>query len=372
MPVLIRIIDGNALTVSLSGLSPDETAILKKLFLMSDQPERPSFENPEPGVFLIHGSQNQVGHFIKHIASHPKIPVHIRTALASRLDNYLRNDYKLRCRDRIIDLSDRTHIMGILNVTPDSFSDGGRYLDQNKAASHAKEMISQGADIIDIGGESTRPGAEPLSEEEELRRVIPVIKRLSSEIDTPISIDTYKYRVAEEALKAGACIVNDISGLRFSEDMAKVVADYGAGLVIMHMKGTPRNMQQNPVYDDVIAEITKYLSDAIEKAIKAGVESEQIVIDPGIGFGKTLEHNLVILNRLNEFKILGRPILIGTSRKRFIGMVLNQDEPARRIEGTAATISLAIERGAKIIRVHDVEHMARVAKMTDAVLKIKI
>lgn len=369
MSLSVRIIDRNPLTVRLAGLSQSEVALLQKLFLMSDQPERPAFEIGGPGVFSIIGSVRQLRHCISRIARHHMIPERIRASISSALDNYLSNDYKLNCNGHILDLGRRTYVMGILNVTPDSFSDGGMYLDPDKAVEHAKEMAAHGADIIDIGGESTRPGAEPLSEEEELTRVIPVIERLSKEIDTPISIDTYKSRVAERALQAGACIVNDISGLRFSPDMAKVAADHGAALVIMHIKGTPRDMQKNPVYGDVVREISEYLLEGIEIAVEAGVDREKIVIDPGIGFGKTLEHNLDILNRLGEFKTLGRPILIGPSRKRFIGMALDQGEPEQRIEGTAATIALAIERGANIVRVHDVLQMARVAKMTDAIIK---
>jgi dihydropteroate synthase len=233
-------------------------------------------------------------------------------------------------------------------------------------------MAVQGADIIDIGGESTRPGAEPLTEEEELRRIIPVIERLAAESTTPISVDTYKASVAKTALKAGASLVNDISGLRFSPDMANVVADHGAALAIMHIKGTPRNMQQNPVYADVVGEVLQYLEEGIEIALKAGVDRGKILIDPGIGFGKTPEHNLTLLNRLSEFRVLGRPILIGTSRKRFIGTVLDIPAPEQRIEGTAATVALAIERGAQMVRVHDVAQMVRVARMTDAIIRERI
>lgn len=368
MPVRLVIDNNNVLTITLTGLSQEDIALMQKLFLMSDQPTRPAFDLPAPGTFSVHGSIRQLRHCISRISKYTGVPAHIRTAIGQKLDNYLRSDYKLRCRDRVLDLGSRTHVMGILNVTPDSFSDGGRYLDPGRAIEHAKEMAKQGADIIDIGGESTRPGAEPLSEDEEIRRVMPVIERLRAEIETPISIDTYKSRVAEQALKAGASIINDISGLRFSSSMAKVAADYGAGLVIMHIKGTPRNMQQNPSYEDVISEVMDYLEEGIEIALKAGVDPEQIAIDPGIGFGKTFEHNLTILNCLNEFRILGRPILIGTSRKRFIGAVLDQPEPEQRIEGTAATIAIGIERGASIVRVHDVAYMARVAKMTDALI----
>jgi dihydropteroate synthase len=232
-------------------------------------------------------------------------------------------------------------------------------------------MAAAGADIIDIGGESTRPGAAPLAEEEELRRIIPLIERLASELAVPLSVDTYKSSVAKKAIKAGAAIVNDISGLRFSHDMANVVAESGVAVVIMHIKGTPRDMQQSPVYDDVVEEVMNYLEEGIEIALKAGVDREKILIDPGIGFGKTLEHNLIILNRLEEFRALGRPVLLGPSRKKFIGSVLGIPVPEQRVDGTAATVALGIERGARILRVHDVARMAQVAKMTDAILKNK-
>jgi dihydropteroate synthase len=259
--------------------------------------------------------------------------------------------------------------MGILNVTPDSFSDGGRYADPERALVHAREMAAAGADILDIGGESTRPGAAPLSEDEELRRIIPLIERLATELTVPISVDTYKSAVARRALDAGAAIVNDISGLRFSPDMGEVVAKAGAALILMHIKGTPRDMQQNPVYDDVIGEILSYLEEGIRIAVKAGVDPERIMIDPGIGFGKTLEHNLTILDRLDEFRSLGRAVVLGTSRKKFIGTILSIPEADQRLHGTAATVALGIERGAAVVRVHDVGPMVQVARMADAVLK---
>jgi dihydropteroate synthase len=230
-------------------------------------------------------------------------------------------------------------------------------------------MASQGADIIDIGGESTRPGAEPLTDEEELRRILPVIERIAAELPVPISVDTYKARVARKALAAGASIVNDISGLRFSPDMARVVADHGAAVVLMHIKGTPRDMQMNPVYGDVVGEIMDYLEESAAIALKAGVGRERILVDPGIGFGKTVQHNLEIIDRLDEFRTLGFPTVLGTSRKRFIGTVLNIPEPRDRVEGTAATVALAIQRGAHIVRVHDVGYMMKVARMTDAIVR---
>jgi len=258
---------------------------------------------------------------------------------------------------------DRTLIMGILNVTPDSFSDGSLFFDADKAVEHAKRMANEGADIIDVGGESTRPNAEPVSEEEELKRVQPVIARLAIELDMPISIDTYKPRVAEECLKSGANLVNDITGLR-SKEMLKTAAKYNVPVVIMHMKGTPKNMQQNPAYGDVVKEIKEFFIDRICEAEKAGIKN--IIIDPGIGFGKTTEHNLQILKRLSELKELGCPILIGTSRKSFIGNVTGLPVNAR-LEGTLVSVAIAIMNGANIVRVHDVKECRKAVQIADAV-----
>lgn len=360
---------GGALTVTLRGLTADEAALIQKLLFTSDRPDRPGFEVPKPGVISVHGSASQLQHCLSRIIEHRQLPDRIRTLFASQLDNAARSDYKLEARGRILDLGVRTHVMGVLNVTPDSFSDGGQFAGHDAAVDHARSMASQGADIIDIGGESTRPGAEPLTEEEELRRVLPVIERISDELPVPLSVDTYKAGVATKALAAGASIVNDISGLRFSPDMARVVADHGAAIVLMHIKGTPRDMQVNPVYGDVVSEIMEYLEESAAIALKAGIGRERILVDPGIGFGKTVQHNLEIIDRLDEFRTLGFPIVIGTSRKRFIGTVLNIPEPRDRVEGTAATVALAIQRGAHIVRVHDVGYMMKVARMTDAIIR---
>jgi len=262
----------------------------------------------------------------------------------------------------------RTLIMGILNVTPDSFSDGGLFAKAETAVEHAERMAAEGADIIDIGGESSRPGAEPISAEVEMDRVLPVIEKLANTTEIPISIDTYRSSVARKALELGACMVNDISALRGDADMAAVVAEAGAPVVLMHMQGTPKNMQADPHYDCVISEIISFLRTRIQAAVDAGISPENIIIDPGIGFGKTVAHNLEIIRRLRDFKTLGKLILIGTSRKSFIGKVL--DLPTDdRLEGTAATIATAIANGADIIRVHDVKEMARVARMTDAIVR---
>lgn len=258
--------------------------------------------------------------------------------------------------------------MGILNVTPDSFSDGGLYYDSAKAVSRALEMATEGADIIDIGGESSRPGAKSISAQEEIDRVIPVVKALRKEVDVPLSVDTYKSQVAREALKEGASIINDITALRGDALMASTIAEFDAAVVLMHMKGTPRTMQDKPVYDDIVEEISAYLLDSIRLAERSGINREKVIIDPGIGFGKTVEHNLLILHELARFRLLGRPVLIGLSRKSFIGALTGKDTD-ERIFGTAATLTAAIMNGADIVRIHDISQMKDVIKVSDAILK---
>ena len=272
----------------------------------------------------------------------------------------------MNCRGKSLTFGKCTRIMGILNVTPDSFSDGGRYLDVDHAIAYAHQMVEDGADIIDIGGESSRPGALPVSIDEELARVLPVIGDLANRTATLISIDTYKSAVARRALQAGAHIVNDITALGDVE-MARVVAEMDAGLILMHMKGVPRTMQHSPVYHDLIDEVQTFLRQRVDKAQAEGVCPDQIMIDPGIGFGKTAEHNIEILRRLDAFRSLDKPILIGTSRKSFIGRLLNLPNPDDRLEGTAATVAWAIAHGADVVRVHDVKAMCQVAQMTDAI-----
>ncbi len=273
------------------------------------------------------------------------------------------------------DLSSRTHVMGILNVTPDSFSDGGKYVEPGKAVDRALEMIDEGADIIDVGGESTRPksnaygeGAEPIGVEEELRRVLPVIHQLAARTDIPISIDTYRSAVARSALDEGATLVNDISGFHFDPLMPEVVARMGASVVLMHIKGTPKTMQQNPTYDDLVTEVKEYLLEGIEAARQHNIE--QIVIDPGIGFGKTRQHNLLLLKRLHDLASLGYPLLVGTSRKNFIGAIL--DLPIeKRLEGSLATAVISTLHGAHIVRVHDVKETVLAVRMADAIMNAK-
>jgi dihydropteroate synthase len=272
----------------------------------------------------------------------------------------------LRCRNLILPLGRRPYVMGVLNVTPDSFSDGGQYDALERAVPRAHQMVEQGADIIDVGGESTRPGARRVPLREELRRVIPVVERLCSHLKVPISVDTYKAEVARQALRAGAHMINDISALRFDRRLAQTVADSGAALILMHMKGSPRSMQRAPGYDDVMAEVFAFLAGQVRRAEGAGISRERLVVDPGIGFGKRVEDNLAILNRLGELLSLGLPLLVGVSRKSFIGKVL--DLPVEdRLEGTSAAVAMAVARGAHIVRVHDVKQMVRVARMTQAI-----
>lgn len=259
--------------------------------------------------------------------------------------------------------------MGILNVTPDSFSDGGQYSQIENARRHAMEMVHRGADIIDIGGESTRPGAQPVSEADELDRVLPVIEAIHSETsDVMISIDTSKARVAEAAVNAGASIINDVAGLRGDPRMLEIAAACDAGLVIMHMKGDPRTMQAAPLYDNVCAEVAAFFREREATAIAAGIHRERILFDPGIGFGKTVDHNLQLLRNLDQLGPAGRPLLLGVSRKSFIAKVLGSPEMSDRYWPTVAITSFARERGARVFRVHDVEGNAQALRMTEAIV----
>ncbi|MDP2168211.1 MAG: dihydropteroate synthase [Thermodesulfovibrionales bacterium] len=272
---------------------------------------------------------------------------------------------KITCGEYCLDFEKRTYVMGILNVTPDSFSDAGLYFDKKSAVKRAEEMVREGADIIDIGGQSARPGSKAVPVSEELRRTIPVIEALSGRLGIPISIDTYRAKVAKEAVEAGASMVNDISGLRFDRGMASVVARADVPLVIMHIKGRPQNMQKRPRYKDLIGEIIQYLREGMGIARAAGIN--KIIIDPGIGFGKTFDHNLQIIKNLRRFGRLRRPILIGPSRKAFIGAILDGAPPEERLEGTAAAVAVSVLNGANIVRVHDVAKMSRVVKVADAI-----
>jgi dihydropteroate synthase len=273
-------------------------------------------------------------------------------------------------QDWCLDPKRETLVMGIVNVTPDSFSDGGKFFSPEVAISHASKLITQGADIIDIGGESTRPGAEQVSESEELKRVIPVIEKIRNDNPTIlISIDTTKASVAKHAVEAGADIINDVSGLSFDNNMIGIVKSFNIPVVIMHMKGNPQNMQLNPKYKDIVNEILDFFKMKIKTAIQSGINRSMIILDPGIGFGKTVEHNFELLSRLNEFNVLELPIMIGPSRKSFIGITLDLP-PEDRVEGTAAAVSAGVMNGASIVRVHDVKSMKRVVRIIEKIRNV--
>jgi dihydropteroate synthase len=273
-----------------------------------------------------------------------------------------------RIGERAFDCSERTLVMGILNVTPDSFSEGGRFFDRDDAVKHAAQMVADGADIVDIGGESTRPGSDPVPLDEEIERVVPVIERLTDDLPRiPISIDTRKAGVAARALEAGATLVNDVSA-GADPDMFAAVREHRAAIVVMHMKGEPKTMQEAPTYEDVVGEVHEFLRERIEAAEFAGIDPERIAIDPGIGFGKDLGHNLELMQRVDAFLDLGRPVLVGPSRKRFIGAILDLPED-QRVEGTIGAVAWMVARGAHIVRVHDVREVVRGVRVVDAIAR---
>lgn len=274
----------------------------------------------------------------------------------------------LQARNRTLELSERPIVMGVVNVTPDSFFDGGRYATTDAAVRHALRLAEEGADVLDIGAESTRPGSEPVDDGEERRRLIPVVTAVAKAVSIPLSVDTMKSTVARAALEAGAVIVNDVSALRADAGMAEVVASTGAGIVLMHMQGVPKTMQVAPAYDDIVGEVAEFFRERIRFCRERGIGEDQIMLDPGIGFGKLLLHNLTLLGQLETFVPLGRPILVGVSMKSFIGQVL--DRPVlERSWGTAAAVALAVSQGARILRVHDVAAMKEVVTMAAAITR---
>jgi dihydropteroate synthase len=274
--------------------------------------------------------------------------------------------FELRCGPYLLTLGPRTLMMGILNVTPDSFSDGGLYFDKKDAVAHGEALAAAGADIIDVGGESSRPFSEPVPAEEEIRRVVPVIEELARRLSVPISIDTTWAQVATRALEAGAVMVNDIGALRLDPAMADLVADRDVPVALMHMKGTPKTMQNNPQYKNVVGEVKSFLADVIHRAEEAGIDRDKIIVDPGIGFGKTVTHNLRLIKDLRAFQPLGVPILIGVSRKSFISKLLGPGDERREV-GTQAAVAAAALNGAHIVRVHDVERTRETLKLVDAI-----
>jgi dihydropteroate synthase len=369
--------------VKLEGVNYEAAHILKQEMLRLGGEGAISaavyFGAASPTDVILMGTLAQLEALINSLRQFPDDTLKaVAQEVEEALKNYQRDNLKpMQIGKKTFVWGERTYIMGIINVTPDSFSGDGLAGNVEEAVAQAIRFVEEGADILDIGGESTRPGSQPISEEEELSRVMPVLRRLVKEVDVPISIDTYKARVAREAIEAGASMVNDVWGLRMDPDMAKVVAEYNVPVVVMHNRSHPKNAVQEArlggryvgvEYQDLMADIVRELEYSIGIALDAGVDFEKIIVDPGIGFGKTVEQNLEILRRLGELKVLGRPILLGTSRKSVIGYVLNLP-PNERVEGTAATVALGIAAGADIVRVHDVKAMARVAKMADAIVR---
>ncbi len=314
---------------------------------------------------ILMGTQKQFEKLLLKLDQYPDLQT-IGESLRETIKNISKIHYSIRCRKKTYTLGKRTLLMGVLNVTPDSFSDGGLYFDKEKAIAHGLRMVEEGADFIDIGGESTRPGSKPIGSEEELRRVIPVIESLGKKVDVPISIDTSKSTVAARAIEAGAEIINDISGLHFDPDLGQVAAKQDVPIILMHIRGTPETMQKDVHYDSLFSEILLYLKESIQRAESAGIDPQQIIIDPGIGFGKNLEDNLLIIKNLSEFRILGKPILLGTSRKSFIGKILNV-EANERLEGTLSSIAICALNGAHIIRCHDVLQAKKAIAVADAI-----
>lgn len=323
---------------------------------------------------LLMGNFIQLSRLIDKLRMQPFKLNSIGSSLETTINNYRKNNFSIKCRNFVLNTDRKTLIMGIINVTPDSFSGDGllkfgaesREELENLVLQRASQMFKEGADIIDIGAESSRPGAKPITEKEEIKRIAYCVKVLVKELRIPISVDTYKPNVARVALESGVSIINDITGLKEAR-MRKIVSKYKAGVVIMHMKGMPRTMQKNPQYSSVIDEVVSFLANSIDMAVKDGISRESIIVDPGIGFGKTLRHNLEILRNLRELRVLGRPVLLGVSRKSFIGKILNA-EPDNRIFGTAAAVSMAIKDGVSILRVHDVGEIKQVVKTCNAII----
>ncbi|HTZ41513.1 MAG TPA: dihydropteroate synthase [Syntrophales bacterium] len=321
---------------------------------------------------LIMGSEKQVLRFIDKIRLQPFGLKEIAADLCEILENVSRDVFLLKTPRRVISISSRTLIMGVINATPDSFSDGGALADEREGLHRAVQLVNEGADILDVGGESSRPGAKPVPLKEELRRVIPLIRLITKELSVPVSIDTAKAEVARQAIEAGAEIINDISALRSDGRMARMAASSGAAVILMHMRGRPATMQKGPLtYGSLLGEIMEFLENRVEAACAAGIPRERLLIDPGIGFGKTSDDNLRLLHHLGIFKAIGLPICMGVSRKAFTGRVTGVNVPHERIEGTAAAVTAAILNGANLVRVHDVAFMRRVAAMADAIRRVR-
>ena len=358
--------------VLVEGLTPKVANIIKQEMLSQGGDAAVARGSVDCSVkrtdVLIMGTVKQLLRFADKLALQPFGLREVSSDLRELLAHAGRREHVLKTPRREIRLSGRTLVMGVINMTPDSFSDGGMIADARQGLRQAVRLIGEGADILDVGGESSRPGAGPVPLKEELRRVIPVIRLITAETDVPVSIDTGKAEVARQAVEAGAEIVNDITALRGDRQMARVVAATGVPVILMHMRGTPRTMQKGDLrYRALLGEILHFLDERIGKAVAAGIARERLVVDPGIGFGKSVEDNLRLLRHLGEFKGLGCPVCVGVSRKHFTGKITGVEKPSERVEGTAAAVTAAILNGADIVRVHDVAIMKRVAAMADAV-----
>lgn len=356
--------------IKLTGLSLATANILKQTALMAGADcaiHRQVISGKVPQTHcIIFATPRQYEQICLRLQNQPGCAARLIPVIQNLLKPTLYPPAPIQIGKRTFNFSNRTYVMGILNITPDSFYDGGRYLAPEAALNRANQMIEEGADILDIGAESTRPGAEPVPPKEQLRRLLPVLQPLTKKVRVPISIDTSSSQVARAVLNEGAMIINDISGLRFDPKLAGVCARHNARLILMHIRGRPRTMQRNPVYQDLMEEIVNGLRISVQKALDAGIKPQNLFVDPGIGFGKTAEHNLEILRRLSELQTLGLPIVIGPSRKSFIGQTLNLP-PEERLEGTIAACIVAALNGANIVRVHDVLPIRRALSLLDAI-----
>lgn len=358
--------------VLLTGLQRANGRFLRQLAEAPDVPrdEYPHFvsgdQKARPGTALLSGRTDAFERLLT--AARGDAEQADLVAAVERLDAVEHGPPALKLGDRTFDLRARPLIMGVVNVTPDSFSDGGKFFDTLSAISHGVSLATAGADLLDVGGESTRPGSGGVSAEEEISRVVPVIKALRERTQAAISIDTTKAKVAAAALDAGATLVNDISGFHFDKELARVTAQAGAACCLMHIRGTPQTMQQDPQYEDVVAEVMDYLAEGIATATAAGIPREKILVDPGIGFGKTVGHNLLLLRRLNDFRVLGCGVLVGTSRKAFIGHTLGGRPPSERLFGTVSSVATVVSLGAAdVLRVHDVPEVRDAVLLSTAV-----
>lgn len=359
------------LNVLFEGLTPKVANIIKQEMLSQGGDAAVSRGCVDCSVrrtdVLLMGTVKQILRFAEKLRLQPFGLKDVAADLRELLERDERRRFVLETPRRTIRIAGRTLVMGVINMTPDSFSDGGAIASAEAGLRQAVRLIGEGADILDVGGESSRPGANPVPVNEELRRVIPLIRRITRETDVPVSVDTVKSEVARRAVDAGAEIVNDITALRGDRRMARVTAEARVPVILMHMRGTPRTMQKGDLtYRSLLGEILRFLSNRIEQASAAGVSRDRIVVDPGIGFGKSVEDNLRLLRHLGEFRALGRPVCVGVSRKHFTGKITGVAKPQERLEGTAAAVTAAILNGADIVRVHDVAGMKRVAAMADA------